>query len=627
MSKFLDILQVEDSESDAQLIVRLLEKAGYDVHAKRVETASRMRAALREQVWDLVIADYHLPQFDAPTALALLRDSGFDIPFIVVSGAIGEDRAVNLMKNGAHDYVMKANLVRLVPAVERELQEAVMRREGRLADEALRVARRGAEENHQLLDAVFTAHTDAVLVSDTVGVVIRANPAASTIFGFDPAGMAMESILEHLDVTPGHQRTATQRALSGETVLHLEETAGDRTFESSASPMRKSGGQIIGAVTVVRDITGRKRIEQQLRQAQKLESITLLAGGIAHDFNNILTVVGGNVSLALEQSCPDCDVHTILPAALEAVQRAAGLTRQLLAYAGKGAFVIATVSVSAAAEQAVASLSRSLPERIRITTQIAPHLPNLQMDPSQMDQLFSNLILNAVEAIPEGRDGIVNVRAALESDCIAIEVTDNGCGLDAETRQRMFEPFFSSKSPGRGLGLAAVEGIVRVLDGRILVDGVIGGGTRIKILLPVPKAVRPLATPGIAAPVSSAIYGTVLVVDDEPKVRELVNAMLTRRGIPVLEASSGKEAIERLAAEGSAVRVVLLDMAMPEMAGDVALPLIRQMRPDVHVIVSSGFHERDVQQHFSHIESCSFLPKPYTREQLLAAILPLVTRG
>ena len=319
MSKPLTVLQVEDSESDAALIVRLLENAGYDVRSERVETAPRMRAALEKQAWDAIIADYHLPQFDAPSALAVLRDTGLDIPFIVVSGAVGEDRAVAMMKAGAHDYLMKSSLLRLVPAVEREIQEAAVRRGRKAADEALRIARQETERSHQLLDAVFTAQMDALVVYNTAGIAIRANPAAPAIFGFDPTGMGNAAMMEKLQLPAAPGRSATQRALAGETVVSLEQPAADRTFETSSSPMRDAAGQIIGAVTIMRDISGKKRAEQRLQQAQKLESIALLAGGIAHDFNNILTVVSGNISLALEESCPDCEARSILPAALESV--------------------------------------------------------------------------------------------------------------------------------------------------------------------------------------------------------------------------------------------------------------------------------------------------------------------
>jgi CheY-like chemotaxis protein len=315
----------------------------------------------------------------------------------------------------------------------------------------------------------------------------------------------------------------------------------------------------------------------------------------------------------------------VLPAALESVQRAACLTRQLLAYAGKGAFIRKPVSVSGVGEQAVAILLPSLPERIRLRTDFAADLPPLLMDPGQLEQMFSNLILNAVEAIPDGRSGNVTVRTAFENNSVSIEVSDDGCGMDAETQKRIFDPFFSSKFPGRGLGLAAVEGIVRSLDGRIVVDSAVGAGTRMAVVLPVSQAAEP--APAAPAPVAaSGGYGTVLIVDDEPMIRKMAAALLKRRGIPVLEAGSGTEAIERLTSEGGAVRAILLDMAMPGMPGDQALPIIRKLRPDVRVIVSSGFQDRDVQERFSNIEACSFLPKPYTREQLLAEILPAVSR-
>jgi CheY-like chemotaxis protein/two-component sensor histidine kinase len=391
--------------------------------------------------------------------------------------------------------------------------------------------------------------------------------------------------------------------------------------------MRDAGGQIIGAVTIMRDISAKKRAEQRLQQAQKLESIALLAGGIAHDFNNILTVVSGNISLALEDSCPDCETRSILPAALESLQRAASLTRQLLAYAGKGAFVRKPVSVSVVAAQAVAVLRPSLPERIRLLTDFAPGLPPLLTDPGQMEQVFSNLILNAVEAIPDGRSGIVTVRTRFEGDSIGIEVSDNGSGIDAETERRIFDPFFTTKFPGRGLGLAAVEGIVRTLDGRIVVHSAVGVGTRIGVVLPVPKPAQPVQAAAAPEAVPGDAHGTVLIVDDEPMVRKMAGAFLKKCGIPVLEAANGKEAIERLTSEGGAVSAILLDIAMPEMRGDEALPFIRKLRPDVRVIVSSGFQDRDVQEHFSSIEGCSFLSKPYTREQLLAQILPAVSRS
>jgi PAS domain S-box-containing protein len=627
MGKALNLLQVEDSESDAALVVRLLENAGYDVKWGRVEQAAQMRTALETETWDAIIADYRLPQFDAPSALTVLRETGLDIPFIVVSGAVGEERAVAMMKAGAHDYLMKSSLLRLVPAVEREIQDATVRRERRAAREALRLARQETERSHRLLDAVFTAQMDAVMVYNTAGVVIRTNPAALAIFGFDPTGMGYAAIREKLLLPAGPDRSATRRALQGETLACLERPAADRTFETSASPMRDAAGRIIGAVTTVRDIGEKKRAEQRLLHARKFESIALLAGGIAHDFNNILTAVGGNISLAMEEPCPRSEANSLLQAALESVGRAAGLTRQLLAYAGQGAFVRKPVSVSAVAQEAMAKLLPSVPRRIRLIADLAPDLPPLPMDPGQMEQVCSSLMQNAVEAIPGGRPGTVTIRTGSEGHAISIEVSDNGSGMDAETAKRIFDPFFTTKFPGRGLGLAAVEGIVRTLDGRIAVDSEVGAGTRIRVSLPVPRAMQPVAAEAAREAVSGGGYGAVLIVDDEPMIRKMAGAFLRTHGIPVLEARSGKEAIERLTSEGGAVRAILLDMAMSEMPGDAALPIIRKLRPDVRVIVSSGFEDRDIERHFRHFGACSFLPKPYTREQLLAEVLPAVSRN
>lgn len=614
MSGTLRLLQVEDSESDAALIVRLLGKSGYTVHSERVENAGEMRAALANQPWDVIVCDYHLPQLDAPTALKLLQEMGIDIPFIVVSGAIGEEIAVGMMKSGAHDYVMKRNLPRLMPAIEREIREAAIRRERRQADDALRVAREEADRERRLLDAVFVAQTDAVLIWGADGVVVRTNPAAAGFFGFDLKGSDIE-------LTGWLGSTVTRRALGGETVVNVEHTARDLAIETSAAPMRNRAGEIVGAVTISRDITQRKRSEERLRQTQRLESIGLLAGGIAHDFNNILTAVSGNIALALEDSCPDCQAASVLPIALESVQRAAGLTRQLLAYAGKGAFVRASVPVAEIAQNTILMLRASTSKKVELRTELEANLSPVLMDPSQMEQIILNLVLNGIEAIGEGRAGTVTLAASERNGFVRIEVSDTGCGMDQETQKRIFEPFFTTKFTGRGLGLAAVAGIVRSLNGEISVSSGLGRGTSIQVLLPVSKD-RPASAEARPPPVLPSAGGTVLVVDDEPQIRKMAAAYLKKRGITVVEAANGKEAIDRIVAGGTAIRVVLLDIAMPEMTGDQALLLIAKVRPDIHVIVSSGYGGTEVKQHFEAMKVRAFLPKPYSGDQLLAHVLP-----
>jgi PAS domain S-box-containing protein len=261
MSDVLRVLQVEDSESDAALIVRLLEKGGYEVQAERVEDAAAMRAALAGKTWDAIIADYRLPQWDARAALEVLRQSGLDLPFLVVSGTIGEDVAVAMMKAGAHDYIMKDHLARLAPAVKREIQDAQVRRERQRAEQELRSALAATEERQRLLDAVFSAQTEGVFVCDASGSVIRTNPAAAAFFGADPTGMHIAEVVEKFQIAPGIESCATCRAMGGETVVGAEHTAGGRAVETSAAPIRDHAGALAGAVTICRDITERKRHE------------------------------------------------------------------------------------------------------------------------------------------------------------------------------------------------------------------------------------------------------------------------------------------------------------------------------------------------------------------------------
>ncbi len=619
MSEPLRVLQIEDSESDAAIIVRLLEKAGYAVHAERVERAAEMRAALARQEWDVLIADYHLPQFDAPAALRILHETGPDLPFIVVSARMGEDTAVAMMKSGAHDYLLKSNLARLVPAVEREIGDAQTRRRRRQAEEALQVQTQLVNLSH-----------DAIITADSHRVITGWNGGAEELYGWTAAeaiGSVMHRLfhtgsvvsVEHIDDV-----LERQDRWDGE-LLHTCRDGRQVRVESRQVLLRDPDGSGVGILEINRDITERRRMEERLRDAERAESIGLLAGGIAHDFNNILTAVSGNISLALEDLCPDCHVESVLNIAIESVQRAATLTRQLLAYAGKGALTRQPVSVSAAAETAVRQVRTSLSKNVELHTELAAGLPAIPMDPSQMQLVLTSLIRNAAEAIGETQAGIVTVRTSQGDHGVRIEVADTGCGMDDEMQKRIFDPFFTTKFFGRGLGLSAVQGIVGSLNGQIFVESAPGRGTRIEVRIPVSR-MQSLPEPAVASQ-GGTTAGAVLIVDDEPAIRKLAAAMLAKRGIPVFEAATGRQAIDCLAAHGACIRAILLDMTMPELHGHEALPTIRGMRPGIHVIVSSGYSDAEVKQEFSGMEVHSFLPKPYTGEQLLAHVLPALQPG
>jgi PAS domain S-box-containing protein len=611
MADPLRVLQVEDSEIDAAWIVRALEKAGRQVQATRVEDAAAMRAALEGAEWDVIISDYRLPQFDAPSALRLLQETGRDIPFLVVSGTITAEAAVETMRSGAQDYVLKDDLSRLAPAVDRELREAKARNERRRAERAL----------ERQTELVNLAH-DAIITTDAGGTITSWNVGAAEMYGWTEAealGKEIRGLLPTEGAVSEEIEGALQR--SGRWEGELVETARDGrriAVESRRVLVRGEHGAPASMLKINRDITARKRAEERVREAERAESVALLAGSIAHDFNNILTSISGNIELALEEMCPSCQVGNVLDIALESVQRAASLTNQLLAYSGKGAFARTPVSVSDAVQEAVERLRSSAPKQVEIRAELAAGVPPVPMDPGQMQLVLGNVILNGVEAIGE-KPGRVTVRTGADAGGVRIEISDTGCGMDEETKKRIFEPFFTTKFFGRGLGLAAVQGIVKAMNGTIGVESAPGAGTRVEILVPLERTHA--APPQIVAERAGAPVGRgVLIVDDEPSIRKMAGTFLKKRGVTVFEAGSGKQAIERMREHGSEIGAVLLDMTMPEMNGHEALPAIRELSPGVRVIVSSGYSDADVKLHFSDLAVDGFLPKPYSAERLLELV-------
>jgi PAS domain S-box-containing protein len=393
-------------------------------------------------------------------------------------------------------------------------------------------------------------------------------------------------------------------------------------------PWRRANGEIGGIIMFTEQINERKRAEERLRQAQKLESLGLLAGGVAHDFNNLLVGVIGNASLAqdmLPQGHPAIDV---LDEIIKTGENAAHLTRQMLAYAGKGRFVIEPVNLSKLIPDMKALVRPAITKNIALHLDLKPDLPAIEADPGQIQQIFMNLALNAAEAFSGGA-GVISVSTGIrELDAgsindelggaeirpgkyVYLEVLDNGCGMDEETKAKVFDPFFSTKFTGRGLGLAAVAGIVRGHKGAIKVESEPGRGSCFTVLLPVAESAA--ADRAATAP-EPAIKGsgTVLVVDDEAAVREMARRSLEHFGFDVLMAGSGAEAIDVLKRHPGKIALVLLDLGMPKLSGEQVLPELRRIRPEVKVVVSSGYSETEAMKLFRGSEISGFLQKPYT---------------
>jgi PAS domain S-box-containing protein len=396
---------------------------------------------------------------------------------------------------------------------------------------------------------------------------------------------------------------------------------------------------------VAHDITERKRAEEDRRRlearvlhAQKLESLGLLAGGIAHDFNNLLVGILGNAGLALMEAPPESPIWKHLKRLETAALRAADLTNQMLAYAGKARVVTEQMDLSQLVQEMVELLQVSVSRKARLRCDLAPGLPPVEGDATQLRQVVMNLITNASDAVGESggeiriATGVVEVddgylhRAALPEPVahgphVFVEVGDNGCGMDAGTLGRIFDPFFSTKFSGRGLGLASVLGIVRSHRGAIQVESEPGRGSTFRVLLPAAgSAVAERPAPEAKADAKGSGGGIVLVVDDEASVRQVAQVVLERGGFEVLAAEDGRRGLEVFRGRAAEIAAVLLDMTMPDMSGDQVMAEMQVIRPDVRVILTSGFSRQDTMERFGASGLAGFIQKPYRPEDLLGKV-------
>src|SRR5881396_1278167 len=509
----LRVLFVEDSAADAELMVRALRTGGFDPVSERVETAPELLAALERGPWDVVLSDYYLPSLEAPAALALVRERLPDIPFLVVSGSVGEDTAVAAMKSGATDYIMKDRLQRLAPAVERAIEDAVVRRD-------------------------------------------------------------------------------------------------------------------------------RRRLEQQLRASQRLEAVGRLAGGVAHDFNNVLTAVLGSTELLILDTPPGAAKREELDIIREAATHAQDLIRQLLAFSSRQALKPVVLDLNHLVKNVGKMLRRLIGENIQLTTEPAAELDAVCADPGQLEQVLVNLVVNARDAMPQGgrltiatanvhvAEGGARVLAVPPGRYVVLRVTDTGAGMDAATLERAFEPFFTTKPRGKGtgLGLATVYGIVRQSGGHIEVESMPGAGTTFRIYLP---RVEDVAEQGAASTAAAPARGaeTVLVVEDDERVRALARKALEQAGYRVLVAAGGKEALAAAEGHDGPIDLLMTDVVMPEMNGRTLTRRLTQRHPDLKVLYMSGYSDEDIAQHGVFETGTAFIKKPFTPSVLTKKLREVLDRS
>jgi len=408
--------------------------------------------------------------------------------------------------------------------------------------------------------------------------------------------------------------------------------------------IKDASGSVVRSVGLVQDITERKHAEEErrkldarMRETQKLESLGVLAGGIAHEFNNLLTAILGNADLALFSLSPVSPACQYIGDIKQASHRAAELCRQMLAYSGKGHFVVGRYNISEIIREMGPILNVSVSKKAAIRYSLAEDLPAVESDANQIRQIIMNLITNASDALGD-RQGVIAVTtgvAECDAACLTdsylddnlpggtyvfIEVSDTGCGMDAETQSRLFDPFFSTKFTGRGLGLPAVLGIVRSHKGAIKLHSEVGRGTTIRILLPAVES-EPGARARTAVEGPSPQSGpTILFVDDDPQVRGVASEMLAKLGFQVVTATNGREGLEFFSSHRDEIVCVILDLSMPEMDGEEAFRELRYLSSDARVILSSGYNEQEVSGQFAGRGLAGFIQKPYTMTNLRHAL-------
>jgi len=765
MKSPLHILHLEDDPNDARLIQAFLADSGLDCTITRVETRADFVAMLEHGWVDLILSDFAVPGFDGMMALKLVRERWPLLPFVLVSGTLGEEVAVESLKKGATDYVLKDRLTRLAAVVTRAMAELEREFERRRAEVELRwkTALLEAQVNasidgilvvdehgrklvqnermtelwhlppHIVADADDAAElafilnqvrdpeeflarvkhlyahpeqisrdeierkdgtvldrytapvqgkqgkqygriwvfrditqlkqTEAqlrklsqaveqspamVVITDVQGGIEYVNPKFSQVTGYTFAEVAGQNprVLKSGNLEPGFYQELWATITSGRTwqgEFHNRKKNGNLFWErATISPITNSRGGITHFLAIKEDITEHKHLEAQFRQAQKMEAVGRLAAGVAHDFNNLLTVILGYSDLVLGDLAPGDRLRDSLEEVKKAGERAAGLTRQLLAFSRQQLLEPRELELNTVVTDCARMLQRLVGEDITLKVELDADLPHIRVDPGQLEQAIINLVVNARDAIPQfGKITITTTQAALtEADCrlqagarpgphVMLTVADTGSGMDEATLGRIYEPFFTTKDPGKGtgLGLAMVFGFIQQSGGHITAASAPGQGTTFKIHLPALARGSPVAAGGTPAEPLPGGTETILLVEDEAAVRQLSRHLLEARGYTILEAARGDVALRLAETHAGGIDLLITDVVMPGMGGGQLAEAMRTRRPDIKILLVSGYSGDALHRHGGVNPGISLLPKPFTVSALALKVREVLDGG
>jgi PAS domain S-box-containing protein len=627
----LRVLIVEDSRPDAELQIATLKRAGYDVHFELAHDSTAMRQKLDTADFDIILADYNLQNWTGLDALEVLRESGKDVPVVMVTGSLGDEAAVDCIKEGASDYVLKDRLGRLPLAVRRALMERDMIRERTQAQIAL------AESEEKYRDLLENAN-DLIHSYLPDGRMLYANRTWKTTLGYsdgDIANLHIQDVI-HADSREIWARQIEQ-LIQGEhsekAEIILVTRDGKKILGEASRSCKFTDGKPAFIRSIIRDITERRQLEEQIRQSTKMEAIGQLAGGVAHDFNNLLTVILGYGQI-LHETVGALEREYVTEI-LKSSDRAASLTRQLLAFSRRQILAPQAIDLNVVVSNMEKMLRRLIGENFILTTHQQPSLGRVKADHGQIEQVILNLVVNARDAMPEGGKIAIETSdidldqvyarghlTVVPGPYVMLAVSDTGVGMDAATQERIFEPFFTTKELGKGtgLGLSTVYGIVKQSAGNIWVYSELGKGSTFKIYFPrIEDPAEPLEKPQVT---SRTLQGkeTILIVEDEDLVRSLVRVALQSNGYRVLESSDARQACQILEESREPIHLLLTDVVMPHMSGKELAERVATQHSDSRVLYMSGYTDNAVVLHSVLEATAHFLQKPFTPKALLKKV-------
>ena len=635
MTEPIRILVVDDDRDHAGMVVQFL-RLSDTWSGATIDIATTYDDALRALAsngFDVAFVDYRL---GSRTGIELLREAQarrVDTPTIVLTGQGDEEVAVEAMRAGAADYLSKVHLS--VEALDRTIRHGLALRE---RERQRRAAEAALRENEERFRALVENSSDAIILLDAEARIAYLSASSVRQLGWAASEMLGHSVFDFMHPDDreivGHRVAEVLRKPGERITQEVRFRHGDGTWHAmeGVGVNRLSDPAVRAIVVNARDITDRRRLEEQLWHAQKMEAVGQLAGGIAHDFNNLLTAILGYCSLVLDDVPQDAALRSDLEEIRTAGERAASLTRQLLAFSRRQMLQPQLVDVNALVAGLAKLLRRLMGEDVELVTTLGSDLPVVRADPASLEQVLVNLAVNARDAMAGGGrltidTRVVDLDAAFAATHIPmtsgryvmVSVADTGTGMDPVTRGRIFEPFFTTKEQGKGvgLGLATVYGIVKQNGGYIWVDSEVGSGTTFSVYLP------PAEVAASVRPVDGAAkddrrrrgWETVLLVEDEDAVRALAREVLRRHGYVVLEARHGVEALRLAERHPDAIHLLISDVVMPHMSGSELAARLSADRPKMKVLFMSGYTDR-LGLHRDQTSGAAFVQKPFTPEAL-----------